>query len=276
MTLSAVTPAEIAAPLAALLPVRRGARWTVGNAPYGIRNNARTSRLTNGRHALIVAEEAGRIEVFADRPGMFATSPDVVVDATDPAPVLTLAARVLRSVLPDLDADEIRETARTKGWDQVLSDRAAELLEVGFALIDQGTHAVPAEGVNGPGLMWTARTGGTWGLWVYGLDRNLVLTYDGPVRGLYGFLPAVTTPYAGSAEDHAGSAFTRNLTDRLPQLRPVENGEVQFGARSEPSGWIATPTADEPTDRADDDQRVVAEISGLGVDLLLTTTAYLV
>ncbi|MFF4543687.1 hypothetical protein ACFY1J_05480 [Streptomyces sp. NPDC001406] len=276
MTLSAVTPAEIAAPLAALLPARRGARWTVGPAPYGIRNNVPTSRLTNGRRALIVAEEAGRIEVFADRPGAFAVTPDVVVDATDPAPALTLAARVLRSVLPALDADEIRETARAKGWDQVLSDRATELLEVGFSLIDHGAHAVPAEGVNGPGLMWTADSGGTWGLWVYGLNRNLVLTYDGPVRGLYGFLPVVVTPYAGHAEDHAGSAFTRNLTDRLPQLRPVDDGEVQFGARREPSGWIALPTADEPTDRADDDRRVVAEISGIGVDLLLTTVAYLV
>ncbi len=276
MTLSAVTPAEIAAPLAALLPDRRGARWTVGDAPYGIRNNARTSRLTNGRHALIVAEEADRIEVFADRPGLFAFHPDVVVDATDPAPALTLAARVLRSVLPGLDADEIRETARTKGWDQVLSGRATELLEVGFPLIDRGAHAVPAEGMNGPGLMWTADSGGTWGLWVYGLNRNLVLTYDGPVRGLHGFLPVVVTPYAGHAEDHPGSAFTRNLTDRLPQLRPVDDGEVQFGARREPSGWIALPTADEPTDRADDDQRVVAQISNLGVDLLLTAVAYLV
>ncbi|MDH6449592.1 hypothetical protein M2155_002000 [Streptomyces sp. SAI-119] len=276
MTLSAITPAEIAAPLAALLPARRGARWTVSLAPYNIRNNVPTSRLTNGRHALIVAEEAGRIEVFADRPGLFPVTPDVVVDATDPAPALTLAARVLRSVLPELDADEIRETGRTKGWDQVLSDRAAELLEVGFPLIDHGAHAVPAEGVNGPGLMWRADSGGTWGLWVYGLNRNLVLTYDGPVRGLYGFLPVVVTPYTGHAEDHAGSAFTRNLTDRLPQLRPVDDGEVQFGARREPFGWIALPAADEPTDYADDDRRVVAEISGLGVDLLLSTVAYLV
>ncbi|MFF8789160.1 hypothetical protein [Streptomyces sp. NPDC015125] len=276
MTLSAVTPAEIAAPLAALLPARRGARWTVGHAPYGIRNNAPTSRLSNGRHSLIVTEEAGRIEVFADRPGLFPVTPDAVVDATDPAPALTLAARVLRSVLPDLDAHKIRETGRTKGRDQLLSDRTAELLELGFALIDQGAHAVPAEGVDGPGLTWTTSTHGTWGLWVCGLNWSLLLTYDGPVRGLYGFLPAVTTPYAGCAEDHAGSAFTRNLTDRLPQLRPVENGQVQFGARYEPSGWIATPTADDPTERADDDQRVVAEIGGLGVDLLLATTAYLV
>lgn len=276
MTLSAVTPAEIAAPLAALLPARRGVRWTVGPAPYGIRNNARTSRLTNGRHALIVAEEAGRIEVFADRPGMFPVTPDVVVDATDPAPALTLAARVLRSVLPELDGDQIRETGRTEGWGQVLSDRAAELLEVGFDLIDHGAHATPAEGMNGPGLTWTASTGGTWGLWVYGENRTLVLTYEGPVRGLYGFLPVVVTPYEGSADDHAGSAFTRNLTDRLSQLRPLDVDEVTFGARREPSGWIALPSKDEPTDRADEDQHVAAEISGLGVDLLLTATAYLV
>ncbi|WP_409473546.1 hypothetical protein [Streptomyces sp. HC307] len=276
MTLSAVTHAEMAAPLAALLPARRGDAWTVGEAPYAIRPHAATSRLTNGRHTLFVVEQADRIAVYADRPGLFPSTPDVVVDATDPAPALTLAARVLRSVLPDLDRDQARKTGRTKGWDQVLSDRAGELVEVGFAVIDHGGHAVPAEGVNGPGLMWTASTGGTWGLWVYGLNRDVVLTYEGPVSGLYGFLPAVTTPYAGHAEDHAGSAFTRNLTDRLPQLRPVDDSEVQFGARREPSGWIALPAADEPTDPADDDQRVVAEISSLGVDLLLTTVAYLV
>lgn len=275
MTLSATTPAAVAAPLAALLPARRGVRWTVGRAPYSIRN-APTSRLTNGRHALIVTEEAGRIEVFADRPGMFPVHPDVVVDATDPAPALTLAACVLRSVLPELDGDQIRETGRTKGWAQVLSDRAGELLEVGFALIDHGTRAVPTEGVNGPGLTWTASTGGTWGLWVYGQNRALTLSYEGPVRGLYGFLPVLVAPYGGWADEHAGSAFTRNLTDRLPQLRPVDVDEVQFGARREPSGWIALPSKDEPTDRADDHQGVVAEIGGIGVDLLLSTITYLV
>ncbi|MGA5127659.1 hypothetical protein ACPCAG_30710 [Streptomyces pseudogriseolus] len=276
MTLSTVTPAQIAAPLAELLPARRGARWTVGPAPYSIRKDVPTSRLTNGRHALIVAEDAGRIEVFADRPGLFHDAPDVVVDGTDPAPALTAAARVLRSVLPALDAEAIQETGRTEGWDQVLSDRAVELTEVGFALIDHGAVPTPAVGINGPGLTWEAATGGTWGLWAYGQNRNLVLAYEGPVRGLYGFLPAVTAPHGTDAEDHAGSAFTRNLTDRLPQLRPVDATEVQFGARREPSGWIALPAADDPTDRADDDQRVVAEISSLGVDLLLTALAYLV
>jgi hypothetical protein len=102
VTLSAVSPAETAAPLAALLPARRGVVWTVGPAPYDIRPNAATSRLTNGRHALFVVEQAGRIEVFADRPDLFPVTPDAVVDATDPAAVVTLAARVLRSVLPDL------------------------------------------------------------------------------------------------------------------------------------------------------------------------------
>ncbi|CAL9326718.1 hypothetical protein [Streptomyces sp. SudanB91_2054] len=276
MALSAVTPAETAAPLAALLPARRGAAWTVGYASYDIRPNAATSRLTNGRHALFVVEQAGRIEVYADRPGLFPVHPDVVVDATDPAPALTLAARVLRSVLPDLDHDRIAETGRTKGWARVLRDRAAELLEVGFALVDHGAHATPVEGTSGPGITWTAATGATWGLWVRGQRRGMVLTYEGPVRGLYGFLPVVVTPYEGSAEDHAGSAFTRNLTDRLPQLRPVTASEVEFGAHREPSGYILTPAADDPTDRADDGQHVVAEIGGIGADLLLSNVAYLV
>ncbi|MFF0698385.1 hypothetical protein ACFYU4_37845 [Streptomyces tendae] len=276
MALSAVTPAATAAPLAALLPARRGAAWTVGYAPYDLRPNAATSRLTNGRHALFVVEQAGRIEVYADRPGLFPTTPDVVVDATDPAPALTLASRVLRSVLPDLDHDRSAETGRTNGWAQVLTDRAAELLEVGFALIDHGAHATPVEGENGPGITWTAATGATWGLGVYGQTRRMGLTYEGPVRGLYGFLPVAITPYEGSGEDHAGSAFTRNLTDRLPQLRTVTANEVEFGAYREPSGYILTPADDDPTDRADDDQQVVAQISGIGTDLVLSSIAYLV
>lgn len=39
------------------------------------RPNVATSRLTNGRHALIVVEQAGRIEVYADRPDTFPVHP---------------------------------------------------------------------------------------------------------------------------------------------------------------------------------------------------------
>jgi hypothetical protein len=273
--MSTVTHASTAAPLAALLPARRGVRWTLGLAPYPIRHNAPTSRLTNGRHALIVVEEAGRIEVFADRPDLFPVTPDVVVDATDPAPALTLAARVLRSVLPQLDAERTQRIGHAEGWARVLSDRAAEVVEIGFALIDHGARPVPAEGADGPGLTWTTATGGTWGLWLHGENRSMVATYDGPVGGLYGLLPLVLAPYEGPAYDHAGSAFTRNLTDRLPQLRPVDVDEVQFGAYREPSGWIALPDS-VSTGRGDDDQDVTAEFGGLGADLLLSAAAYLV
>ncbi|WP_406730677.1 hypothetical protein [Streptomyces sp. NBC_01794] len=276
MTLSAVSHAETAAPLAALLPARRGVAWTVGPAPYGIRPNVATSRLTNGRHALIVVEQAGRIEVYADRPDMFPVHPDVTVDATDPAAVVTLADRVMISVLPDLDGDESRETGRTKGWDQVLTDRWAELAEVGYELIRLGSSVITTTGVNGPGLTWQTRGGDTWELGVYGLSRDIALTYHGPVSGLYAFLSVVGSPYAGHAEDHAGSVFTRYLTDRFPWLRAVDAHEVHFGARRSPSGWIALPSTDEPADRADDTRRVVAQIDGLGADLLLTTATHLV
>ncbi|MFF4057656.1 hypothetical protein ACFYZ0_18105 [Streptomyces sp. NPDC001708] len=276
MTVSAITPAETAAPLAAFLPARQGARWTVGPAPYSIRNNVPTSRLTNGRHALIVAEEAGRIEVFADRPGMFPVHPDVVVDATDPDAVVTLAARVMLSVLPELDSDQAHETGRAKGWDQVLTDRWAELSEVGYALLDLGAVVTPTTGMNGPGLTWKSATGGTWELGVYGQYRNITLTYDGPVSGLYAFLSIVGTPYGGHDEGRAGSAFTRLLTDRFTWLSPVDDHEVTFGSRRFPSGFVALPSTDEPADHADDTRRVVAEIGALGVDLLLATTTHLI
>ncbi|MBK3647920.1 hypothetical protein [Streptomyces sp. MBT33] len=276
MTLSRITPTKIAAPLAAFLPARQGTRWTVGHAPYSIRNNVPTSRLTNGRHALIVAEEAGRIEVFADRPGTFPVHPDVVVDATDPDAVVTLASRVMLSVLPDLDRDQAHETGRTKGWEQVLTDRWAELSEVGYALLDLGAIVTTATGVNGPGLTWKSATGGTWELWAYGQDRTITLTYDGPVSGLYAFLSIVGTPYGGHDQERAGSAFTRLLTDRFTWLSPVNDHEVQFGARRFPSGFVALPSTDEPTDHADDTRRAVAQVGALCVDLLLATTTHLI
>ncbi|MCX4976501.1 MULTISPECIES: hypothetical protein [unclassified Streptomyces] len=275
MTLPAVAHATTAAPLAELLPARRGKPWTVGPAPYGIRN-APTSRLTDGRRALIVVEQAGRIEVYADRPNLFPVTPNAVADATDPVSVAVLATRILRSVLPMLDAEATKATIGAKGWQQVFHDKGAALTEVGFHLIDHGTHPEKVERADGPGLTWTAASGAVWGLWSYGLVGNFHLTYEGPAYGLYGVLPVLLPPLDGHTSTDAGSPFSRHLTDRFPQLRPVDADEVEFGGYREPHGWIALPSRAEFGDRADDTTRVCAEVGPIGIDLALAATAHLI
>ncbi|MEU2585264.1 hypothetical protein ABZ612_20350 [Streptomyces avermitilis] len=157
--ITAVSHAETAAPLAALLPARRGQAWKVGPAPYGISPNAATSSITDGRRALIVVEQAGLIEVYADRPDTFPVIPYATVDTTGPDPVAALAARVLRIVLPALDQEAAAELHYARGRDAAFSARAGDLQEVGFALIDQGAAVDVVEGVAGPGLMWTTDQG---------------------------------------------------------------------------------------------------------------------
>jgi hypothetical protein len=310
VTLPAITHATTAAPLAALLPARAlglGSRgWKVGPAPCSIRNNAATSRITDGRRALIVVEEAGRVELYADRPDLFPVTPDAVVDSTDPASIAALAARALRWILPQLDADATRDMARQvkpgedglQPWQYVMRQKGAALVELGFDLVDHGAHPVATdrpgrmarkadlegawghplamERPDGPGLAWTAESGAEWGVWSYGVGGTFTLTYEGPMGGLYGALPVLLPPLDGHASTEAGSAFTRHLTDRFPQLRPVDADEVEFGARHDLHGWIALPSRAELGDPVDDDTRVCAEFGPVGIDFLLAVAAHLV
>ncbi|MET7573338.1 hypothetical protein ABZT04_33310 [Streptomyces sp. NPDC005492] len=282
MTLPAVAEATTAAPLAALLPARRGKAWKVGPAPYGIRNNAATSRITDGRRALILVEEGNRVELYADRPNLFPITPDAVADSTDPASVAALAARALRWALPDLDADATRAAAHDTAsdgmqqWQRIMHHKGTELTEFGFHLIDHGANPQASERCDGPGLEWTAESGAEWAVWAYGCAGNFHLTYDGPVSGLYGALPVLLPPLGGHTPTDAGSAFTRHLTDRFPQLRPVDADEVEFGGYRDLHGWIALPSRAELGDPVDGDTRVCAQVGAVGIDFLLSASAHLV
>ncbi|MFE0063080.1 hypothetical protein [Streptomyces sp. NPDC059003] len=288
MTASA-PQATAAAPLAALLPTRQGKPWTVGPAPYGIRNNAATSRITDGRRALIVVEDAGRVELFADRPDRpdrpdrFPVTPDAVVDSTDPVSVAALAARALRWILPRLDADAAQDMARKavpneQPWQWVMRHKGAALTEVGFALVQHGTHPVARERLGGPGLTWTADSGAEceWGVWAYGAAGNFHLTYDGPVSGLYGALPVLLPPLDERVCTKARSAFAQYLTDRFPQLHPANDGEVEFGGRQDLSGWVALPSRTELRGPVHDGTPVCAQVGSVGVDFLLAIAPHLI
>lgn len=304
--LPAVTHATAAAPLAALLPTRHGRKpWTVGPAPYGIRNNAATSRITDGRRALIVVEEGNRVELYADRPDLFPITPDAVVDSTDPASVAALAIRALRWILPQLDAEATRAMTREversgdglKAWEWVMQHKRGVLVEVGRELLDHGAYPVPTDRPNrmarkansteschplamerpdGPGLAWTAASGAEWGAWSYGLGGTFTLTYEGALSGLYGALPVLPPPLGSHTPTDTGSPFTRRLTDQFPQLRPIDPDEVEFGGRHDLHGWIALPSRAELDNPVDDDTRVCAEFGPVGVDFLLAAAAHLV
>ncbi|MGX1268008.1 hypothetical protein [Streptomyces phaeoluteigriseus] len=275
MTTAAVSHTETAAALAALLPTRKGVAWQVALAPQVIRAGAAISRLINGDRALDVVELDGRIEVYADRQGR-PDAPDAVITETGPDPVAELAGRVLRVVLPRLDREAASATLHAHGREQVIIDGAQHLNEVGFSLIDHGAHVDPIGHHNGVGITWTASNGAELGVWAITATGALTLSYEGPVSGLYGFLPVVLPTADGREPTDAGSAFTCRLTDSFPQLRPLTEDEVEFGGHEHPLGWIALPSKDEPTDHANDSRRVVAEFSNLGPDLLLTAVSHLV
>ncbi|WP_331726657.1 hypothetical protein [Streptomyces sp. NBC_00280] len=272
----AVSHAVTAARLTALLPARRGQAWQVTLAPYSVRPNAATSRVTSGDRALVIAESGGVIEVFADRQDLFAVTPEIVVDASGPDPAAVVAARVLGSVLPRLERATANVTVHTHGWHQVIIDKAAELNEVGFALIDHGARPAPVPRGDGVGIEWTDRTGAEWGLWVLTPTGNFTLSYAGPVGGLYDALPVLLPSAEGHQSADAGSVFTRHLSSRFPQLRPLDDRKVEFGGYGDARGFIALSAEDEPANSADDNRRITAEFGRLGADLLLTAVPHLV
>ncbi|MFI5990357.1 hypothetical protein ACIBAC_00685 [Streptomyces sp. NPDC051362] len=275
--ITAIAPARTAAPLAALLPARRRTAWTVEPAThYGIRPNAALSRITDGTRTLLIAESAGVVEVFVVQVDVFPAVPAAVVDANGPDPVAALAARILRSVLPDLDKATANATLVAHGWQQAVIDTAQEMNEVAYELIDHGAHLVVEPRTDGVGIHWQApSTGGEWSLCAVG-NGSVILGYEGPVSGLYGLLTAVLPTAEGRESTDVGSPFTRHLTDRFPQLRPVDSHEAEFGAKGEPHGFIALPTSDEPTDVMDDSRRVAAQFHLFGADLLLSAVTHLV
>ncbi|MFE7072621.1 hypothetical protein ACFU96_21320 [Streptomyces sp. NPDC057620] len=275
--ISAVAHAETARPLAALLPARQGAAWRVTPSPYVIRPNAATSKVTDGRRSLIVVEQAGRVEVYADRADdfPFAMTPDAVVNAEEPGAVAVLAMAVLRTVLPAIDDETAARTVQQHGALQALTGKSADLAEIGYALLAQGAYPNVATRLDGPHLSW-AVNGREWDVLSYGPSGTFTVTYEGRVSGLYGFLEHVLAPYDGPALPDVSTGFTWHLTERFPQFLAVKGNEVEFRPQHGPSGFVILPSEDESADQVDDTTRVAAQIDRLGADLLLTAAAHLI
>lgn len=277
-TLAPAVPA-VADALAALLPARRiGVRpWTTAPAQHLMRQGAPCVRLTDGVRALMVVEaDETRLEVYVERPGVYPYRADIVADASNPAGAAAhIAGRLLRWALPELDRDTSTASAQADGgFHQVHRHRAQDITELGYTLIDSGAHPEALGGYCGPGLVWAAEQGGTWG--VRAVHGTMLANYTGPLGGLHGVLPLVLPPADGHVPADTESVFTRYLTDRYPQLTPITPHEVSLNGYQEPGGYVALPNHTVPTDRADEQTHVVAEFSHLGADLLLAAVPHLI
>ena len=82
--------------------------------------------------------------------------------------------------------------------------------------------------------------------------------------GLYEALPTVL-PFT---EGHIGSGFTHRLSNRFPQLRPLDDRKAEFGGYWDAKGYIRLTAEDKPTHCPDHNRRVVAKFGYLGADLL--------
>ncbi|MEU5137754.1 hypothetical protein [Streptomyces californicus] len=267
-----ISHSAAAVSLTHLLPARRGIDWQVKSTKYRTLTNTCTSHITDGFRSLIIIERAGTIEVHTDRWHDRAGTPQITVDTTGSDPVAALAAHVLRCTLPLLDKDRATETLRTAGPEQALADRVEALAEVGFALIDAGAHPTSTIRPHGEGLEWASSKGGQWWMQAIHPLAALNLDYHGPINGLYALLPAFLPPADGHTPTETGTAFTRHLTHRFPQLRPLNDDKVKFDGCQQPHGWIATST---DTSTAEDDTPVSAQFSDVGPDLLLTVVSHL-
>ncbi|MEV7512005.1 hypothetical protein AB0O57_29025 [Streptomyces sp. NPDC091201] len=274
LTLAAPAPA-VAATVAALLPTRRNRPWTTAPAAHAMRHGAPCTRLTDGVRALLVVEaDDTRLEVYVERPGLYPYRADLVVDSSDPAfAAAHIAGRLLRWILPELDRDTSTAIAAADGnFHQVHQHHAQDMTELGYALLGGGAQPSVVDGVCGPGLIWQAEKGGIWAVRV--VAGTMLASYRGPLGGLHGVLPLVLGPVGERVPSDTGSAFTRYLTDRYPQLSPVTPRSVSLNGYRDPGGYVslAGRSAAPEHDRTD----VVAEFSHVGVDLLLTAVPRLI
>ncbi|RZU28240.1 hypothetical protein EV284_6406 [Streptomyces sp. BK022] len=277
MNTLAVAHAAAATALAQLLPARRGVAWQPGPAAFPVHPDAPTTRLTQHDRTLIVAEHQGAIEVWAGEPQTVFCRPAAVVDASTPDAVAVLAAEVLRSVLPALDNEAARYTGPNHDHKQVVRAKERALIELGYLLRDLGAADLAGrQHIDGPGLHWKTSEGAEWDVLSLGYQGTFTVAYNGPISGLHGLLPYLLRPTPGDGHTDTGSAFTRHLGARFPQLAPVDAHEVDFGRIDTPGGYIALPSLDVCPDHADDSTRVASQIAHVGIDLLLAAASALV
>ncbi|NEA53524.1 hypothetical protein G3I60_04985 [Streptomyces sp. SID13666] len=261
-----VPPTHPGCKVAALLPARTGRTWAVRDFSSSFRPAA--VQLTDGTRTLLIAFRA-TTEVFSHTPGMNQYLPLATLPGTEPA---TVARELLRNALPQVDQhlDSAASSLRLPGRNR--ARRVAALTEVHAALAALGTNADPFDRSDDlTGLDWTA-AGERWRFSLHACKTVGTLAYEGPLDGLERVLPRILPPPPArvprSLLTHVSGAVARRLISAWPHtLRQDEDGDVQFGTHHDPCGLIYVGDAKA---RARDSSAVLADISRVGVDHLLT------
>ncbi|MEU5978497.1 hypothetical protein [Streptomyces sp. NPDC047315] len=271
MTTTVTTPAPTRAErIAARLPERAGAPWTV--APYNAWWTARypAARLVQGSRALILVARTWETQIGWQLPDREPTRPDLHIDSINPT---VIARETLRLVLPVLD-DEA--AGRATGDGRRVAGRLELLNEIGHALRPQGAATYNRIGLleNTSTLAWGAPSGARYSVTLHGTNPVADVQIQGPVRAVEKaatyFLPP---PARGPRPDvsHVRGRLQRRLAAVLARHVPVEQtdkGGLVFGTRPGPYGY-ATPALD-PISRAHDTTPASVNVHGVGVDFLIS------
>ncbi|WP_328491239.1 hypothetical protein [Streptomyces zaomyceticus] len=263
----------LAQDVAARLPMRAGAAWTV--EPYRAWWTARhpAARLVHGRRALVLVARPWDTQIGWQLPDREPYQPDVTLPNLAPIPI---AHEVLRQVLPVLD-DQAAATVT-----DATRARHVLLAEIGAAIRAQGVATYERAGllVNTGTVTWSAG-GVRYSATLHGSNPVCDVQLTGPVhaveRAATRFLP---TAYAGQKPrfpiDGIRGRLPRRVAAYLAPYTAVsqtEQGGLAFGPEKGPYGYVA-PAAD-PLARVQNTTPVSVDVHGVGVDLLLSLAPHL-
>ncbi|MER7952032.1 hypothetical protein ABTY59_32040 [Streptomyces sp. NPDC096079] len=280
MATATPTIPAVARLLALALPARRGEPWTV----EALTAPGAPTVLSSGSRRLVVQADGSRVEVLPESES-YPRLPGAVADLADgeTAAVEDLTRRLLRIVLAKLDAAQAPRGPWTPDFaERDRARRVGDLTELGLALLDYGVMPGQHERTDGTVLAWQTADDGVWQAYTVTGHTGATLRYQGPLRGVYAVLPSVLRPIDApapvtSAEPVSPTVFTRYLTDRFPQMRPVCGDDVESGGGQEPSASVGlpdSPSGEHANDPVDDHTTVCAEFS-VGFDLLLSAVRHL-
>ncbi|MEU5748166.1 hypothetical protein ABZ804_21840 [Streptomyces sp. NPDC047726] len=253
--------------LAALLPDRAGAAWTVTPASAWWSTKP-AARLEQGGRALVVVARPWDTEIAWELPGRTPYEPDLRLMRMDP---VFVAREVLRLVLPVVDD----EAAGARVGGPRVVGRLELLNEIGAAMRAQGAATYNRVGLlaDTSTLAWSC---GELRLSVtmHGMNPACNVQVHGPVRAVERavshFLPEATggrpglpTGVRGRLQRRIGAYLARH-----GDVEQTEQGGIAFGTRPGPYGYAA-PALD-PATRAHDTTLVSVDLHSVGVDLLVS------
>ncbi|MFE4582641.1 hypothetical protein [Streptomyces chartreusis] len=265
----------LAEDVAALLPARAGAPWTVETySPWWTAKHPGV-RLVQGTRALVLVANATHwtTEIGWQLPNREPYRPDFTFRTVRPALV---AREILRLVLPVLDD----EAAHAR--EDVSRARLELLYEIGAAMRAQGAATYERGGllVNTSTVTWASR-GLRYSATLHGSNRLCDVQIEGPVRAAERavalFLPMASGSRTG---DTRGMGIRGQLPRRIAaflarhvDIEQTDQGGIAFGSRPGVYGYAA-PAAD-PVARVRDTTPASIDLHAVGVDFLTSLAPHL-